>query len=284
MTPQVLTGLISGVGGLASNLFNLGEQRRVNQQQMDFSREMWDKQGLREKEFWNMQNAYNDPAAQMQRLQNAGLNPNLVYGSGSAAQSAAPLSPKQAHGASPSAARMDLGSVVQQTMALAQMKANIARTEAETKAIESRTVNQEFDNQVKQLLGYDKFVRDGRLATERLSTNYQRELADWEVFKVAGLDAEGHVSTHGYNLSSNSPVVLAQKAGIANTIQQAENAKKLGDIRGLETVIKTFEANLTKQGISPNSPWYTKIVGDLLQRLLGVGLGDIADKVHNQFK
>lgn len=32
---------------------------------------------------WNRQNAYNHPAMQMERLQNAGLNPNLVYGSGS---------------------------------------------------------------------------------------------------------------------------------------------------------------------------------------------------------
>lgn len=29
---------------------------------------------------WHMQNAYNHPKAQMQRLQEAGLNPNLVYG------------------------------------------------------------------------------------------------------------------------------------------------------------------------------------------------------------
>lgn len=31
---------------------------------------------------WNMQNEYNSPLAQMQRLQAAGLNPNLVYGNG----------------------------------------------------------------------------------------------------------------------------------------------------------------------------------------------------------
>lgn len=29
---------------------------------------------------WNMQNAYNTPAAQMARYQDAGLNPNLIYG------------------------------------------------------------------------------------------------------------------------------------------------------------------------------------------------------------
>lgn len=34
---------------------------------------------------WRMNNAYNTPAMQMQRLEEAGLNPNLVYGSGSVA-------------------------------------------------------------------------------------------------------------------------------------------------------------------------------------------------------
>lgn len=32
---------------------------------------------------WNLNNQYNDPSSQMQRLKAAGLNPNLVYGSGS---------------------------------------------------------------------------------------------------------------------------------------------------------------------------------------------------------
>lgn len=32
---------------------------------------------------WNLNNQYNDPSAQMARLKAAGLNPNLVYGSGS---------------------------------------------------------------------------------------------------------------------------------------------------------------------------------------------------------
>lgn len=33
-------------------------------------------------EMWNMQNAYNAPKQQMSRLQEAGLNPNLMYGKG----------------------------------------------------------------------------------------------------------------------------------------------------------------------------------------------------------
>lgn len=36
---------------------------------------------------WNMQNAYNSPQQQMQRLKEAGLNPNFVYGQGAVANS-----------------------------------------------------------------------------------------------------------------------------------------------------------------------------------------------------
>lgn len=35
-------------------------------------------------QMWNMQNEYNSPAAQMQRLKDAGLNPNMIYGQSAA--------------------------------------------------------------------------------------------------------------------------------------------------------------------------------------------------------
>ena len=47
----------------------------------------------RNRRFWREQNAYNHPRAQMQRLEEAGLNPNLVYGSksGGASGNAGPI-------------------------------------------------------------------------------------------------------------------------------------------------------------------------------------------------
>lgn len=41
-------------------------------------------------EMWNKQNEYNLPGSQMERLKAAGLNPNLVYGSGAGQVTAAP--------------------------------------------------------------------------------------------------------------------------------------------------------------------------------------------------
>lgn len=55
----------------SSILSNIGAKKR--QQQAD-------QQNIK---FWQMQNAYNTPAQQMARLKKAGLNPALIYGSGS---------------------------------------------------------------------------------------------------------------------------------------------------------------------------------------------------------
>lgn len=43
-------------------------------------------------ELWNLNNEYNSPAAQMQRFQDAGLNPNLIYGQQNTAQAPASAS------------------------------------------------------------------------------------------------------------------------------------------------------------------------------------------------
>lgn len=67
--------LVQGAIGLGSDLlsgwWNTGQQKSLNEEAFN--------QNLR---MWNLQNAYNDPVAQMQRLSKAGLNPNLVYGGG----------------------------------------------------------------------------------------------------------------------------------------------------------------------------------------------------------
>lgn len=53
-------------------------------------------QTAQNKALWDYQNAYNTPAMQMQRYRDAGLNPNLIYGSGAAASgNAGPIQPTE---------------------------------------------------------------------------------------------------------------------------------------------------------------------------------------------
>lgn len=57
----------AGASGLIDNLFNIGARERQHKRNI---------------EVWNMQNDYNHPSAQMARLREAGLNPNMLYGQG----------------------------------------------------------------------------------------------------------------------------------------------------------------------------------------------------------
>jgi uncharacterized protein YbcI len=79
--------LITGLGSLASTfLGNIGSKSR---------QKLADRQNV---DFWKMQNKYNLPKNQMQRLKDAGLNPNLIYGSSpaGASGSAGSIAPSKA--------------------------------------------------------------------------------------------------------------------------------------------------------------------------------------------
>ena len=80
-----MAGLLGLIGAVGSSLIsNRGAKRR---------QQLADQQNVK---FWNMQNAYNTPKQQMSRLQNAGLNPNLIYGSNANTGVAGSVSPSKA--------------------------------------------------------------------------------------------------------------------------------------------------------------------------------------------
>lgn len=73
--------------GMIQNLPNMAMQSIMNRQQLRFAQKMYDRQRTDALSDWKMQNEYNAPNSQMERLKAAGLNPNLVYGNGADAQS-----------------------------------------------------------------------------------------------------------------------------------------------------------------------------------------------------
>jgi hypothetical protein len=73
MAAPLIAAGIAAAGSIGSSIIgNIGAKKR---------QQAADAQNIK---FWKMQNAYNTPTKQMERLQEAGLNPNLIYGSGQA--------------------------------------------------------------------------------------------------------------------------------------------------------------------------------------------------------
>lgn len=263
-----LAPILAGAAGLISSGINAASTARTNRRAEAFSREMFEKQGAREIEYFDMQNRYNHPSSQMQRLQDAGLNPNLVYGSG-AQQQAASISSKPAAQPTFKAPQVDLTSIAQQAMFIRQAEANIERTEAETAAIQSRTVDQDFKNSVNQHVGMEAIARASAFSTELLERQSASQLQKVEA-ELVGL----FTSPDGQRFTTDdpqSPVAKAARAGIQQTLVNLQNSKHLGNIRRFESEIKEFGARLTREGIPADSPWHAKFLGDLMRRVFGPG-------------
>lgn len=81
MLGQIGSSLISGGFQLGAEKANFKHQKELADQQNQFNLDMW-----------KMNNEYNSPQAQMQRLKDAGLNPMLMYGQGTTGNSSSPPS------------------------------------------------------------------------------------------------------------------------------------------------------------------------------------------------
>lgn len=104
-----LSGLFSGIGGLISSGINavqsLKAQREANKGNMELAKyqneanvNLWREQNAEAIKQWERNNDYNSPTSQLARYRDAGLNPMLIYGSGSsvAGNSSSPASIGQA--------------------------------------------------------------------------------------------------------------------------------------------------------------------------------------------
>lgn len=95
--PFPIAAAIAGGASLVSTGINALTGANANKKNREFAKEQYQVQKNDELEFWRMNNTYNSPQEQMKRMQEAGLNPNLIYGSGGANYtSSAPSAPTKA--------------------------------------------------------------------------------------------------------------------------------------------------------------------------------------------
>lgn len=127
MDPLTAGALITG----ASSLIGQGIQNTVGRKLAGYSYK-------KDLEQWNRQNAYNHPKAQMERLKSAGLNPNLVYGTGAVGNTSA-------QGPTYKTPEFKLDTKVDALATLGQYN-SVKQTQAQTNNIEADTLNKQTEN------------------------------------------------------------------------------------------------------------------------------------------
>lgn len=152
--------------------------RKMARYQQSLNETSADNAFLREKEMWNLENAYNLPIRQLERYGQAGVNPNAVFGQ-TFAQGATPTS-------QPQAAPADYnGAVMSQYQKSAMMMQNM-RQLAEVSLLNAQTRNIEADTDTKnanlpwvdRLNAVEWNRRDAEAFKTDAETNYYRKQLD----------------------------------------------------------------------------------------------------------
>ena len=80
----LISGTIGAIGGISQAKINARTAKYNTDATIDANRKMAEYAYSKDLEMWNRQNKYNSPEMQMERFKDAGLNPNLIYGQGTA--------------------------------------------------------------------------------------------------------------------------------------------------------------------------------------------------------
>lgn len=134
---------IEAGAAIASSIINPILQHNQNIRNQRFQREQYATQRADNLSDWNRENAYNSPEQQMARLKAAGLNPNLVYGSGAVASggSVNAASAQASPGNAPEINPPDIQGILSQSQAIQQ-------TKAQTDLLGQQLQNQQAQNEL----------------------------------------------------------------------------------------------------------------------------------------
>ena len=274
--------IIGGLGSLAGSMIGANAQRRANIQNMQLAKYQnnWqtaenEKAYARSVEMWNMQNAYNAPTAQMSRLRQAGLNPNLVYGSGvtgNSAGSAPQYQPAKIQRATMEPYRgwnLGLSDAASMYMAMRQNKAQVENMEAQNKLIKEQA-RTEGIRQGNIAMSTARSGFDLNLARELRNVSIDRAIAEKNLSEAsaAGAWTGANQKVLQYELDRT---LFDNKIKLSNAEYSTamEALRKLRQDNDINAFRNTMERALG------NSKDAVGIIRDMITRLVVAGSGAI---------
>lgn len=260
------------LGAVASGTANRA-QRRYN------DRVAW-RERIWALEDWNRQNAYNSPAAQMERLKLAGLNPNLVYGHGADATASQMPRGVDSKSYNPDVPKFNLGGP-----AMMFFQAQLMKKEIEKKDAEIATGWNDAALRAAQILStlqgteaskFDLGQRQ-RLADTAYNTATQHlENMKTENQVLRNRD-EREAAMNAQNLRSAAQAILNMREQVARSQQEREHIKQQIENLKTDKSLRDLELKWMQEGKVKGDWYFWRFLNDALG-------GSLGDKVNQGIK
>lgn len=263
ISPELLmAGSETSANMLMSHLTNVKNRK--------FTREMYKTQRQDALSDWAMNNEYNSPRAQMQRFQEAGLNPNLIYGQMS---EASPVRSSAASGGQAEAPKGDFTkyfSLKQQSAQTDLLAKQLSIADAEVRLKDAQTLatiaNTGLTETQKQNLIFDlglkSDLRDTTIAGAEAGVS--KTLADTKYT----LDQNERAAVmQSKSLEEMTARILSIRAGTQLTEKQKEKLGEEITLLKKDQRIKELDATLADRGIRPGDPVMLRYIGGIIEGL-----------------
>jgi hypothetical protein len=260
-----------GISGIVQSFINRRTAEIDSAQNFRYSQRLAEDAYKRDVDMWNKQNAYNSPQAQMQRYQDAGLNPALMYGQGNSgnASNMPTYKPASYHISRPPVQLPDIGSMIQLYSDLNMKNAQIDNIRQNTALTEQRRQNEaiaglirDVDYQQKSFnLFSAKDLYDYQKQFKVLTNNKMANEIDLQLKKGAILDVD--------LLLKNADVDLKKQLF---SLREKDKQIKSGQITslGLKNDYQEWKNYLYKNGITDGD--------NIIWRQLFKALRDVPDE------
>lgn len=273
--------------------WNKSQNDKTNEKQREYNVEDYKKERQDALTDFNMTNAYNSPVQQMNRLRQAGLNPNLVYGKG-ADNTASMVRSANTSPTKPNAYQVDTQPAVNMAQGFMDLKMKSAQTDnlalqaelmqkdgllkdATTAKIAQETATNQFQLQQSQSLK-DLVIEQAKAnltntqattASTQASTGLTYEKTK-EVTQNMNLAVRADERAR---LANDAQVGLAMQEIAMRKLQIAKNPDEVALLKATvenaknDTIVKQAQAQLAKEGTSPSDPWYFRNMVTLMAKI-----------------
>lgn len=278
MNPNILGSIISGGSSLVGGIVDSVATGIQNKKSRQFSRETYELQKKDNLHFWNMQNEYNSPQSQMKRLQEAGLNPNLVYGSGQAQQPAGNISTPDVQ--APQFRVPEIGNAVANAgNKIAQFQDyEIKQAQIDNLKLHNNVIAEEIPLKQAQtqatLAGYNERIFDLNFKNDMRDTqaDYRREeLRRIRTNTQFTLDQnDRNAAQTGANLRESTERVLTARLQRTKTEAERQQIRQAIINMQQDSELKAKEMKMRALGIAPNSPAWMYLIGTTIDNYMNL--------------
>lgn len=257
--PLTLMTIGSGVN-VGGNILSTYMQNKHNKQMAEYAY-------TKDLEMWNRQNEYNNPINQMNRLKNAGLNPNLVYGNGAVGNTGSTIPHYQAPHLEKPDLNIDMAEVISMYNQVKMNEAQVDNIKKQNDLLELRKASEAIDLENKKWLNDQKIpgtvtitTPEGKTVEETTYSNLVRQ----------GLKADQKKKLYELGYTDKQIQLISDKIALQQQINPLlvdikEEEKKQAS---LKTGAMEFGDTLREYGVDANSSSTEKLIAFWLDKLI----------------